>query len=63
MFSDLTSSAAIGHSNSNPSPNQNDSIAHDLEIYRVVLCTVAIGPNLETFIRKRGEAYIVKEDE
>lgn len=29
----------------------------------MVVCTVVIGPNLETFIRKHGEAYIVEEDE
>lgn len=30
-------------------------MAHDLEIYRVVVGTLAISPNLEIFRTKRGE--------
>lgn len=56
MFSDWTSSVAIGHSNSNPSLTRMTPLLTIWKLYRVVVCTTAMGPNLETFIRKHGEA-------
>lgn len=41
---------------------QNDSIAHNLELQRAVVCTVAISSTLETLTRKHGEAYIIEEE-